>query len=44
MIEKAEKFLTFNGKTIVFQAKDGMWWIALKPICDGYRLLVGWGS
>lgn len=28
------KFLEFNGKTIFFLAKNGVYWIAVKPICD----------
>lgn len=29
-----EKFLSFNGKNIVFLNKDGQYWIAVKPICE----------
>jgi hypothetical protein len=29
-----EKFLEFNGKVIYFLAKDGQYWIAIKPICE----------
>lgn len=29
-----EKFLSFNGKNIVFLNKDGQYWIAIKPICE----------
>lgn len=34
MSEKVEKFLEFNGKTIVLLAKDGIWWIAIRPVCE----------
>jgi hypothetical protein len=33
MKEQIRKFLEFNGKTIFFVAVDGMYWIAIKPIC-----------
>jgi prophage antirepressor-like protein len=28
------KFLEFNGRTIYFLAKDGDYWVAVKPICE----------
>ena len=34
MNKKVEKFLEFNGKRIVMLGKDGVWWIAIKPICE----------
>jgi len=34
MKTETEKFLQFNGKTIFFLAKDGQYWIAIKPICE----------
>jgi hypothetical protein len=34
MNKKIEKFLKFNGKRIVMLANDGVWWIAIKPICE----------
>ena len=34
MNKKVEKFLEFNGKRIVMLGKDGVWWIAIKPICQ----------
>lgn len=34
MNKKIEKFLQFKGKRIVLLAKEGVWWIALKPICE----------
>lgn len=33
-MNKHEKFLEFNGKSIVFLSVDGTYWIPLKPICD----------
>jgi hypothetical protein len=34
MKQQVSKFLEFNGKTLVFLAVDGQYWIALKPICE----------
>jgi len=34
MSKKVEKFLEFNGKRIVMLGNDGVWWIAIKPICQ----------
>jgi len=34
MNEKIEKFLEFNGKKIMFAGNDGIWWIAIRPICE----------
>jgi antirepressor protein len=33
MKPQTKKFLEFNGKAIYFLAKEGQFWIALKPIC-----------
>lgn len=33
-----KKFLEFNGKTIYFLSKDGVYWIAIKPICDALEV------
>lgn len=33
-MEKHEKFLEFNGKNIVFINTNGIYYIALKPICE----------
>jgi len=30
---ETKKFLEFNGTNINFLAKDGIYWIAVKPIC-----------
>jgi hypothetical protein len=38
MDKSIEKFLEFNGKVIYFLAKDGQYWIAIKPICDALNL------
>jgi hypothetical protein len=34
MNKRISKFLEFEGKTLVFLAVDGQYWIALKPICE----------
>lgn len=34
MNKQVSKFLESNGKTLVFIAVDGQYWIALKPICE----------
>ena len=38
MNEKVEKFLEFNGRKIMFLGKDGIWWIALKPLCEALNI------
>jgi hypothetical protein len=38
MEKSIEKFLEFNGKTIYFLAKDGQYWVAIKPICDALNV------
>ena len=40
MKKSTAKFLEFNGKSIHFLAVDGVYWIALKPICEA--LNVNW--
>jgi len=37
-MNKHEKFLEFNGKNIVFLNIDGVYWIALKPICEALNI------
>jgi hypothetical protein len=34
MEKSTNKFLEFNGQVIHFLAKDGFYWIAIKPICE----------
>ena len=34
MEKSISKFLEFNGQAIYFLAKDGVYWIALRPICE----------
>jgi hypothetical protein len=34
MEKEIKKFLEFNGKNIYFLAVDGIYWIAVKPICE----------
>lgn len=38
IMNKHEKFLEFNGKNIVFLNVDGIYWIALKPICEALKI------
>jgi hypothetical protein len=40
MKQQVSKFLEFNGKTLVFLAVNGEYWVALKPICEA--LAVNW--
>ena len=35
---KVEKFLEFNGKRIVFLSNAGMYWIALRPLCESLNV------
>ncbi|MEM8568318.1 MAG: hypothetical protein AAGF85_17790 [Bacteroidota bacterium] len=37
-MKKHSKFLEFNGKTIVFLAIDGEYWIALRHICEALNV------
>lgn len=34
MTEDSKRFLDFNGTNINFLAKDGQYWVAVKPICE----------
>lgn len=34
MEKKIKKFLEFNGKSITFLAINGVYWVAIKPICE----------
>jgi hypothetical protein len=34
MEPRIKKFLEFNGKVLYFVSKDGIYWIAIRPICD----------
>jgi hypothetical protein len=38
MNKRVSKFLEFNGKTIYFVASDGVYWIAVRPICDALNV------
>lgn len=31
---KTEQFLNFNGKNLILLSKDGIYWVAIKPICE----------
>jgi len=37
-MKKHSKFLEFNGQTIVFLDVEGVYWIALKPICEALKV------
>lgn len=34
MDNQIKKFLEFNGKAVYFLSAKGVWWIAIKPICE----------
>lgn len=38
MNKQVSKFLEFNGKTLVFLAVEGEYWVALKPICEALKV------
>lgn len=38
-MDKHQKFLEFNGKTISFLNKDGVYWVAVKPICEALNVV-----
>lgn len=38
MQTEIKKFLEFNGKAVYFLAKNGTWWIAIKPICEALEV------
>jgi hypothetical protein len=38
MKEQLEKFLEFNGKTLLFLSVSGTYWIAIKPICEALNV------
>jgi len=38
MKQQVSKFLEFNGKTLVFLAVNGEYWVALKPICEALNV------
>lgn len=38
MQNENRKFLEFNGKNINVLAKDGQYWVALKPICEALEV------
>lgn len=38
MKKQSKRFLEFNGKVIYFLAKDGVYWIAIKPICEALNV------
>ena len=34
MNKLVKRFLQFKGKTLLFLSKDGIYWIAIKPVCE----------
>lgn len=38
MKQSINNFLEFNGKNIIFLSKDGVYWIAIKPICEALNI------
>ena len=38
MENSIKKFLEFNGKNVYFLSSNGIWWIAIKPICDALNV------
>lgn len=38
MENSIKKFLQFNGKNIYFKMVDGIWWVAIKPICQALKV------
>lgn len=38
MKQSIKNFLEFNGKTILFLAKDGTYWVAIKSVCDALEV------
>ena len=38
MKKQSKKFLEFNGKVMYFLAKDGVYWIGIKPICEALNV------
>lgn len=37
-MDTVKKFLEFNGKSILFIARDGQYWVAIKPICEALNV------
>lgn len=37
-MNKHEKFLEFNGENIIFLNVEGVYWIAVKPICEALKI------
>ena len=38
MDKRIAKFLEFKGKTLLFLSKDGVYWIAIKPVCESINV------
>jgi len=37
-MQQIKDFLEFNGHNMYFTLRDGVWWIALKPICEALNV------
>ncbi len=42
MEDQVKKFLQFNGKNVYFKSAEGIWWIAIKPICEAMEVNYDW--
>jgi hypothetical protein len=38
MNKRVVKFLEFKGKNLLFLTKDGIYWIAIKPVCEAIQV------
>lgn len=38
MNKRVTKFLEFKGKNLLFLSKDGIYWIAIKPVCEAINV------
>jgi hypothetical protein len=38
MNKRVEKFLEFKGEKLLFLLKDGVYWIAVKPVCESIKV------
>lgn len=38
MKQSIERFLQFNGKTLLFLSEKGIYWVAIKPVCEALNV------
>lgn len=38
MDQKIKNFLEFNNRTLIFLNKDGIYWVAIRPICEALNI------